>query len=87
MRKFTLEELLISIRNRIITAIDQNDRKLFEEMHIALWIIIESAYASEDKFFLTIVHQLKDVAQDGSMGMAFKSNLPSETDIHNALVW
>jgi hypothetical protein len=79
--KMTLGTLLTSIRNKIVTSVDDDDRGTLSEIKTTLTIIREASYEVKDDPFIFLVVQLEDVARDGAMGMALKQELPSDEDI------
>lgn len=83
--KMTLADLLCVLRQRLLDAVDQNDRETLGELKTTLMILREASYQSEDKQIVGIVVTLEDCTRDFLHGMGWKENIPSIEAIKSAL--
>jgi hypothetical protein len=81
----TLSKLLHLLRVRLLKAIDENDRELLVEMKITFTILKEVIYDSENEALIALLVELEDAAQDSVMGVAWKSDVPTDEAIETAL--
>jgi hypothetical protein len=86
MLAMTLFDFLRSIRERLIQAIDQDDRKLVGELKITLTILREASYDFQTLSITSLIVALEDIARDGVMGFALKSEIPSVEMLRSAFL-
>jgi hypothetical protein len=82
----TLFDVLCAIRQRLIQAIDQDDRRLIGELKIALTILREASYHYQNMSLTSQIVALEDVARDGITGFAQKNELPSVETLRSAFL-
>ncbi len=84
-KRMTVPDLLCYLRQRLLEARGKNDDAILDELAVALTVLREVGYISEDKKFITLVTALEDSTQDAIMRVPFKSEIPSVEEIRSAL--
>jgi hypothetical protein len=82
----TLFELLCALRQRLLKAIDDQDRNTFEAMYTTFDVLLEASYESNDKVFIALLEDFCYSAQHAGLA-DFKARdaLPSIERIQSVL--
>ncbi len=83
-KRMTVPDLLCYLRQRLLEARGKNDDAILDELAVALTVLREVGYISEDKKFIALVTALEDSARDAIMRVPFKSTIPSVEEIRAA---
>ncbi len=80
-KRMTVSDVLCYLRQRLLEAREKNDDTTLGELMVALTVLREVGYISEDKKFIALVTALEDSTQDALMRVPFKSAIPSVEEI------
>ena len=80
-RLVKLEHILHALRDQIEKALENDERRLLEQMATALTIIREAVDKTGDKKTALVIFILGRVAREGSMGFNLIGELPSHAKI------
>jgi hypothetical protein len=83
--KLTLGDLLYSLRNCLISAHQQKDFEVLNELKTTFTILREVSYESKDDGIIQIIVNLDDSTGDLLIGDDWKANIPSLEDIKAAV--
>jgi len=73
----TFPEILISLRQRLVQAWQENDKPVAEDIFTTLSMLREISYESNNEALTGIITDLLDSARDIVMESRMKSNIPS----------
>ena len=82
----TLADLLCSLRQQIVDAIAEKDQEKLVGLKLIFSRLVQAAYDSHDEAATNILVDLEDAARDGTMSVAWKSDLPSVESIRRVFV-
>ncbi|MFN8372357.1 MAG: hypothetical protein U0694_05710 [Anaerolineae bacterium] len=83
--KLTLQDLLLSLRQSVLDAIEHNDKNKLQDLKITFGRLVEEAYASHDDAVIAILVALEDAARDALTGVSWKSDIPSVESVEKAI--
>lgn len=82
----TLAELLVALRQRLVDALNQNDRDKLQQLCVVFGTMREASYTSPNRALSAILEDLEYSAQHGAMGVMGKAQgVPSVEAIRTAL--
>jgi hypothetical protein len=70
-------ELLLSLRQRLISAMANQDRNTADDLFTTLSMLREVSYETNDEALTGLIVDLVDAARDVVMGVKGKSQIPS----------
>ena len=70
-------ELLLSLRQRLLNAMANQDRETADDLFTTLSMLREVSYESRDEALTNVIVDLVDAARDVVMGVKGKSQIPS----------
>lgn len=77
----TYYQLLLSLRQRLISAMTNQDRDTADDLFTTLSMLREVSYESNDEALTGLIVDLVDAARDVVMGVKGKAQIPSIEDI------
>jgi hypothetical protein len=69
----TMLEMLCSLRQRRLNALEQDKREEMSQLYTVFSILVEASYEAENRAFSSVLEDLEYSAQHGSMGVKFKA--------------
>jgi hypothetical protein len=79
-----LATLLISLRQRLVDAWEQDDQESLSQLKTTFTTLREVSYEGDNKNLVSIFVALEDAARDAVMGVKGKSEIPSSDAIRLA---
>jgi hypothetical protein len=77
-QKVTLVDLVLSLRERLVDALNRNDRETLRQLHQTFDTLTEVSYAWRDKTLSALLEDFAYSAQHGAMGVFGKAmDVPS----------
>ncbi|MBI5670264.1 MAG: hypothetical protein HZC41_19900 [Chloroflexi bacterium] len=82
--KMTLADMVLSLRQRLLDAREQDDRASLGVLQTTFGALIEASYGTQERTLIEILIALEDAARDAAMGVGWKSDIPSVEGIQQA---
>lgn len=82
--KMTLADMVVSLRQRLLDAREQQDRSSLGVLQTTFGALIEASYDTQERSLIEILVALEDSARDAAMGVGWKSDIPSVERIQQA---
>ncbi len=79
----TLVDMLYLLRQQLVDAIAEKNRDNLVGLKMIFSRLVEAAYDSKDEQAIHILVALEDAARDGTMGVAWKSDIPTNEAIRS----
>ena len=79
----TLLDFLLSLRQRLLIAMDSNNRQSAEEIFITLSTLRDVSYEQENEELTSLIVDLVDSARDIASGIRGKSEIPTVKNIQS----